>query len=262
MKVLTLLNEKGGVGKTTLSVHIAAGLAIRGARVALLDMDAQANATKSLGLVESPNVYQLLVREDEWADLLVKPNPSYWAGEMEVLGKLFVLTGNVETRLIPMAIGDVMTLRNRLDELEGHVDVVVIDTAPTPSMLHAMILHATDGVIYPTECEALSLDGIQKTIVHVGALNTQRNTKALGEVAMLGIQPTMYGRTSAHEHGLSLMADTFKNRLYPAIPRRTVWTEASYHNKTIFAYAPDSIASAEAWALIDRVEKGLRVYVK
>lgn len=262
MNTLTLLNEKGGVGKTTLAVHIATGLAIKGAKVALLDMDAQANATKSLRLKESPNVYQLIVREDEWADLLVKPDPTYWAGDVDVQGELMVLTGNVETRLIPMAVSDAMALRGRLDELRNYVDVVVIDTAPTPSMLHAMILFATDAVLYPTECESLSLDGIQKTLEHVGKLNRDRNTKKLGEVEMLGIQPTMYGRTSAHDYGLGLMASTFKNRLYPAIPRRTVWTEASYHSKTIFAYAPDSIACAEAWALVERVEKGMKVHAK
>lgn len=261
MKVITLLNEKGGVGKTTLSVHIAAGLAMRGARVALLDMDAQANATKSLGLKESPNVYQLLVREDEWADLLSEPNPRHWAGDAEVSGRLLVLTGNVETRLIPMAVSDAMILRERLTELAGHVDVVVIDTAPTPSLLHAMILFATDGVLYPTECESLSLDGIQKTLLHVNKLNQERNVKALGEVAMLGIQPTMYGRTSAHDYGLELMASTFKNRLYPAIPRRTVWTEASYHQQTVFGYAPESVATDEAWALVERVMKGMAIRV-
>lgn len=262
MKVITLLNEKGGVGKTTLSTHIAAGLAMRGMRVALLDMDAQANATKSLGVKDMPNAYQLVVREDEWADLLVKPARSVWAGDNEAGGELYLLPGNVETRLIPMAVADVMVLRQRLEELAGSVDVVVIDTAPTPSLLHAMILFATDGVIYPTECEALSLDGIQKTLVHVNQLNMQRNTQMLGEVAMLGIQPTMYGRTRAHDYGLELMAQTFKNRLYPVIPRRTVWTEASYHHKTVFAHLPESLAASEAWALVDRVQKGLSVYVK
>ena len=70
MKTITLLNEKGGVGKTTLAIHIAAGLAIRGKRVVLVDADAQANSTSQLQIAEAPGIHDLLVREAEWNDVL------------------------------------------------------------------------------------------------------------------------------------------------------------------------------------------------
>lgn len=259
MNVITLLNEKGGVGKTTLATHIAAGLAIRGQRVVLIDADAQANSTTQLGLEEDGGLYQLLVKFVEWADLLkVAPYPSWQAITGENKGKLFVLPSNIETRVIPMLVDDATLLRERLNELRNWADTVVIDTSPTPSMLHTQIYMATRYLVYPSTCEMLGLEGLTKSIDHMEKLNKNRALFDLPAASLMGVQPTMYDvRTNAHDYGVSLIARKFKRRTWPALPMRTIWRDAAFARKTLFAHAPHHKAIDEAWALVDRVQKGL-----
>src|SRR3954466_5276087 len=109
MKVTTLLNEKGGVGKSTLATHIAAGLSIKGLRVLLIDADAQGHAGLSLGMAKAPGLYDLLARDAEWDQVLRVPSEANFAipGE-RVTGELWLLPSNVETRVIPMVIDDVL----------------------------------------------------------------------------------------------------------------------------------------------------------
>lgn len=261
MKVITLLNEKGGVGKTTLSRHVAAGLAIKGWRVVLIDADAQANSTSQFQLAEEPGLYDLLKRDAEWATWLRLVNPVIYGPDST--GELHVLPSNVETRLIPMAIDDVSLLRDRLQDLDGWADYVVIDTAPTPSLLNSMIYLATDYMIYPTTCEMLSLEGLKKSIDRLDMLNHNRQMYGLPEATMLGIQPTLYDvRTNAHDYGLGLVLAEFKRKAWPALPTRTIWRDAAYAQKTIFAYETHdrrakAVTLEETWALVERVERGM-----
>jgi chromosome partitioning protein len=255
MKIITLLNEKGGVGKTTLATHIAAGLAIQGQRVVLVDADSQAHATTQCGIDDGDGVYRLMVKYAEWRDLLRQAPIRRWGGGK---GELWVLPSNIETRVIPMLVNDVWLLKKRLAELEDFADVVIIDTSPTPSMLHAQIYMATDYIIYPTWCELLSLIGLNASIEHTQTANEGRLSLGMEKIDILGAQPVMFDpRTKAHSLGISMIAKTFKNRLWPALPVRTIWRDAAWHNRLLFAYAPDDVATQEAWALVDRVERGI-----
>src|SRR5690606_712602 len=108
MKVITLSNEKGGVGKTTMATHVAAGLAVRGKRVLLIDADAQANATTGFGLDEEPGFYDLLVRHAKWNEVLRVLTPeAYEPPDVKSKGLLAVLPGNGETQLIAQKIDNV-----------------------------------------------------------------------------------------------------------------------------------------------------------
>lgn len=257
MKVLSLLQEKGGVGKTTLSTHIGAGLAIRGKRVLIMDFDPQGNATKLLGLTESPRVYDLLVRpETTWKQVISAVNPVHWAGEIEPKGELHMVAGNAETRNIATMVGDVFELRNRFYEIEERYDIVVIDTPPTPSLVHSMIYLATDGLIIPTLCEMLSLDGIGKTRTHMMGLNTQLKGLNLPQVELVGVQPNLYEpNTLAHDKGIEILVKEFGRNIFPSLPKRAAYRKSAWMRQTIFAYGNQSDASAEMWALVGRVEK-------
>lgn len=267
MIVITALNEKGGVGKTTVAVHIAAGLAMMGWRVVLMDADAQSNAGRQLAgknnaIVELAGLYDLVIKKKQWDDVLQEAPMDAWATGGQASGELWVLTSNIETRAIPMLTDDAMAIQDRISELEGWADVVVIDTSPTPSMLHSMVYMATTHIIHPTECEALSLEGIAKTIEHMDSLNKGRSLYGLEPVRLLGVQPTMYDvRTNAHDYGLRLLAQKFKHQLMPAIPVRTAWRDASWARKTVFANDPTSQASLEAYGLVERVAKALALEV-
>jgi chromosome partitioning protein len=260
MKTITLLNEKGGVGKTSLATHIAAGLAIRGMRVVLVDADAQANSTTQMQLAEAPGLHDLLVREAEWKDVLMTANPDVWAGEAGAKGQLFVLPSDIETRVIPMLVDDAMLMRERLDDLRDWADVTVIDTSPTPSMLHAMLYVASDYMIYPTKCELLSLEGLNKSQRHMAGLNKHRAAFGLPEAELMGIQPTLYDlRTNAHDYGLGLLRENFHRKAWNALPVRTIWRDCGWARKTLFAYAlPSHEVLKEVWAMVDRVQAGMQ----
>lgn len=263
MNVITLLNEKGGVGKTTVSRHVAAGLAMRGGRVVVIDADAQANCTTQFQVAEANGVYELLVHDADWSDVLRPVAPGAYAGAMGSAGELWVLPSNIETRLIPMAIDDTTLLNERIQELQDWADWVVIDTSPTPSLLHGMIYISTDYMVYPTMCELMSLEGLAKSVQRLETLNKTKQAVGLKDAELLGIQPTMYDpRTNAHDYGLGLVVEQFKRKAWPAIPTRTIWRDAAFARKTVMAYeTKDHRAKAEVLeqveALVQRVVKGV-----
>ena len=205
MKVITLTNEKGGVGKTTLALHIAAGLALMNKRVLLLDSDPQGHCANQLKVKEFGGLYRLLVQDEEWRNVLRMPDQDRWGG---VGGRspgceLYVLPSNIETRGIPLMISDPLVLRERLAELNNAIDVVVIDTSPTPSLLQTVVYCATDNIIMPTQCERLSLDGLQKSTLHISHQNKAREGHGIAEpVELMGVVPTMVTNTAAHAHGI------------------------------------------------------------
>lgn len=260
MKIMTLSNEKGGVGKTTIAVHLAAGLAVQGKRVLLIDADAQANATSALGLGEEPGFYDLLVRNANWKQVLRVVTPEvYEPPDVRARGLLAVLPGNSETQLIAQKIDDAYAIDNRLKELESSLDYVVIDTSPTPSLLHGAIYLATDALIYPTLCETFSLQGLIKTMSRREALANNR-MKATGRtIHTLAIIPTMYRpKTIEHSENLAALHEQFgADLVWDPIPLSIIWSEAATLRRTVFSIAPQSQAAEYVWGFVQRVEEAM-----
>ena len=258
-KIITLVNEKGGVGKTTLAVHIAAGLAVMGCNVLLVDADPQGHATLSVGQRKAPGLYDLLVRGAAFIETTRIVDPASYARPGKASpGGLHLLPSNVETRSIAGTVGDDLWLfERRFAELEGHIDVVVIDTSPTPSLLHGLIYMATDYLIYPTELANLSIDGLVESIRHKAKANVWRGARGLGEIAVLGIQPVMYRKTDVQDYNLQELLKAFKQTVWPALPLRTVWEERAEAHQAVWTYRPKSKAAHEAWAMVERAAKGL-----
>lgn len=260
MQMITLVNEKGGVGKTTQAVHVAAGLAVMGLDVLLVDADPQGHATISLGLAKEPCLYDLLVRGAPFGRMTRRVSPALYAYPERATagGALHLLPSNVETRSIASGVGDdVWLFEERFAELEGIIDVVVVDTSPTPSLLHGLIYMATDSLIYPTELENLSIDGLAESIRHKSKANLSRQGRGLGEIKVLGIQPTMWRKLDVHDYNLQELLKTFKQLVWPSIPARAVWAERAEAHQTVWTYKPRSKAAQEAWAMVERVAKGL-----
>jgi chromosome partitioning protein len=259
MQVITLANEKGGVGKTTMAIHLAAGLAIRGNRVLLIDADAQAHATFGMGLKSEPGFYDLLVRDAGWADVLRVVQPEvYESPEEPSKGILVVLPGNIETQLIAQRIDDPFAIYNRLLQLEGHIDTVVFDTSPTPSLLHGVIYLASDGIIYPTLCETYSLNGLINTLRNREAFEQQRKN-ALGKpLRIMGIVPTMFReKTVEHSENYNDLKNRYGDLVWEPMHMRITWPEATAYRRPVFAVAPRSVAAYEAWYLVETARKAL-----
>jgi chromosome partitioning protein len=256
MKILALHNEKGGVGKTTLATHIAAGLAIRGQRVLLVDADPQGHATVAFNLKKEPILHDLLVRDMPFQQAVRRVSPEvYGTPNRPVKGELLVIPSDISTRVIPMMTSDVMVVRNRFIELENVIDTIVFDTAPTPSLLHGSIYMATDAIIYPTKCEYLSFDGLVESMKHKEEASRARQNLGISEIRVGGIVPTMYRTgTQADDYGIEVLKERFGKLVWPAIKLRTVWNQASFARRILFNFAPETKAAAEAWRTVELAE--------
>lgn len=263
MQTITLLNEKGGVGKTTLAIHIAAGLACRGKRVLLIDGDPQGHATVRMGLKKEPGLYNLLVRDAEWEEVtrIVPPERYGLPGERLPQGTLWVIPSNVETRNIANSISEADLLALRLDEVAAQVDVCVIDTSPTPSLLHGAFYTATDAILYPTKLTYTSFDGLVESIKRRQAADNSRASRwGLPRIEVMGIIPVEYrANTVEQQDNMNELQKQFNGLVWLPIPQRTIWTESESRALPVFALEPSSGAALDAWELIDRVEEALRV---
>lgn len=247
MKTITILNEKGGVGKTTVAVTVAAGLAARGHRVLLIDADAQGHATRALGLNKYPGLYDLMVRDARYEDVLKSIPVERYGGEGA--STLAAIGSNVETRNIATSISDAWALADRLDPLRGLFEFCLIDTAPTPSLLHGSIYMVTDWIVYPTLCEFWSFDGLAESMTHRRSFEDKRLVNIAGIVPM-----RVRANTLEHGENLDKLRERFGDLVWSVIPERIVWAEASTYQKPVFVHAPGTDAAVAAWELVDRVE--------
>lgn len=256
--VLAVLNEKGGVGKTTLARHIAAGAALRDLRVLLIDTDTQGHCSRLLGIGDLPGLYQLLVQHAPWGKVIYEPDAGHWSGREPNVGRLLVLPGDISTRAIVPT--HPLMLRERLAELANSVDLIVLDTSPTPVALQTALMLASDYVVYPTQCQDLSLDGLAKTTTHMRALDTEREGFGLDALKLVAVVPTMYEQTLVHGEGLDALVTHFGRRLvWEPFAHRTIWQQCEWQHKTLFAYAPTDPVTADVRRLVDHTLNVMRL---
>jgi chromosome partitioning protein len=259
MKVLTFLNEKGGVGKTTLAATIGAGLAVLGHRVLLMDADPQGHLTISFGIKKQHSLYDLLVRDADFDDpgIVQTIAPDVYAPpnvDPKEIGSLFIVPGNRETRLVSQALdSEPFAIRNRMAELAESdvVDFVIIDTSPTPSAFHALIYLATDHILYPTEVTYLSFDGLVASIQSTTGYSNKRVENGLAEIKLTGIIPTKFrSKTLEHQEKLKSLKQGFGNLVWQPLPQSVIWEEALARRRSIFNYAFDHPAVEDAWKVV------------
>lgn len=264
MRVITLHNEKGGVGKTTLTLLIAMGLALRGWRVLLVDGDPQGHTSIRMGYGKLPGIYDLLVREANWKTVLKKIPPERYAIPGETIGnmtgKLYLLPGNKETMNISNMVGDFAVLTKRLDELDDLIDVVVIDTSPTASLLHGVYYTATDSIVYPTELTYTSFDGLVESLKARTAASNERQAKwNLPSIEVAGIVPMKYRKgLTEQDQNLATLREQFGDKVWHPMGLRTLWTESESRAVPVWNLDPKSDAAVDAWEMIDQVERHLK----
>lgn len=233
-KVWAVINQKGGVGKTTTTVNLAYNLAKRGKKVLLVDLDPQGNASSGLGVSIKnleKSLYDCLVNgespesafvQTEWPNLTLLPSSTKLA--------------TVDSELPATQRDRVLRLKRTLEKVEA--DVVLIDAPPSLGLLTVNALVAADSVILPVQAEYYALEGLGQLLETMQIVRTGLN-KTLG---VMGILITMYdGRTSLSRQVEEQLKTHFSNFLFKStIPRNVKLAEAPSHGKPIGAYAPGS----------------------
>src|SRR6185369_12283590 len=169
MKIIAVTNRKGGVGKSTMTTHIAAGLALAGLNVAIVDTDSQGHAGQMFGLADQNGLYEALILKKPLNEIVqLVPEQRYSRGSAANGGYLFVLPSSDLTYRVPYELQqhETFLFLEKLEELGAwlSLDVILIDTNPTLSLFDGAVYLAADGYIYVTECERLSMDGVQSAI--------------------------------------------------------------------------------------------------
>ncbi len=242
-RVLAVFNHKGGTGKTTTAVHVAAGLALRGAKVLLVDADGQGNVGASLGLEAERSLYHVLVMglPFEQARVTARPNLDVIvANETLAAAELYIAGQRNRDRV----------MASRLARAREVYDYVIIDCSPSLSLLNQNALVCADAVLCPVACDYLSLIGIRQVLRTVKHVN-----KILGHpVNFWGVLPTLFdSRARICNEALDTLKKNFRDVCLDPIHFAIKVKEAPSLGKTMFEYAPNSNATQDYWRVIERL---------
>ena len=230
-----IANQKGGVGKTTTTVNLAAALAKKGKRVLLIDLDAQGNATMGSGIEKSEcekTVYELLIGSAKIDEVLIHSEQ----------GKYDVLPSNRDLAAAEMDLMECdepdMRLKNLLMPLRNKYDWILIDCPPTLSIVTVNALCAAVGVIIPMQCEYFSLEGLSDLVNAVKRVRFNKNQN----LKMIGLLRVMFDpRITLQKQVSDQLKDNFGDRVFDTvIPRNVRLAEAPSYGLPGVLYDPSS----------------------
>lgn len=252
-KVITISNQKGGVGKTTTSVNLAHCLAMHGAQVLLIDLDPQGQCATKLGMDGEMGAFYFLTTAQTSPTEIVFVKQ--WIRETG-RESLKLIPGNSMTNSAQMILGvqerPVSYIRDLLKLfMKDGFDYILFDTSPSVGGLQERALWASDLVIVPTATEYASLDALAKTIETMRALRDTKGWRG----GLLGILPTFFDGTRESKNSMSDLQAEFGEKVLPSIHKATVLRECWSEGKTIFEHDPESRSAEEYSALAKIVLK-------
>ena len=243
--IYTLVNQKGGVGKTTTTISLAANLALKGLRVLLVDLDPQANATSSLSIDKysiDAGTYEVLVTNASIRESILV-HPDY---KISILPSSPALAG-AEIELITIDRRE-FRLKEVLSSVSSQYDYILIDCPPSLSLLTVNgLVAAKDGVIIPVQCEYLALEGLGQLLETIN----QVRAGLFPDLKIRGVLMTMYdGRTRLANDVVVEVRKHFPYRVFNTlIPRNIRLAEAPSFGMPITAFSPDSLG-AKAYEML------------
>ena len=248
MRVLVISNQKGGVGKTTTAISLAAALVDRGQRVLIVDLDPQANATSGLGVPKSGSgIHGVLLKEQPIGDSIVHTA----IARLDLVPSGPDMAG-AEVELVP-GMAREFRLRHALRAAASLYDTVLIDCPPSLGLLTVNALAAGDSVVVPVQCEYYALEGLAQLLDTIDAVRQRLNDR----LDVLAIVLTMEDRRN--RLSMEVIAEVRKH--FPKlvartrIPRTVRLAEAPSHGKPITLYDPSSRA-AKAYVELARELEG------
>ena len=247
-RIIAVANKKGGVGKTTTSINLAACLAEKGKKVLAVDMDPQGNLTSGLGVDKDSvekSIYELIIGEVDIKEVINK----------EVLENLDIIPTSIDLSAAEIELIGVddkeYILRNAIDQVKDQYDFVIIDCPPSLSMLTINAMTTADSVIVPIQCEYYALEGLSQLIHTVELVKDRLNSK----LEIEGVVFTMYdARTNLSLQVVENVKDNLQQNIYKTIiPRNIRLAEAPSYGLPINKYDPKSTGAESYMRLADEV---------
>ena len=234
-KIISVANQKGGVGKTTTTVNLAASLGVLEKKVLLIDADPQANATSSLGLNNDDfeiNIYQVFEHIGDIKKSIIKTNSP----------NLFIIPSHIDLVAVEIELVDKpnreMMLKNALNKVSDEFDYILIDCPPSLGLITLNALSASNSIIIPIQCEYFALEGLGKLLNTIKSIQKIHNN--LLEIE--GMLLTMYdSRLRLSKQVVEEVKKHFYNMVFNTIISRNVRLgEAPSHGETIINYDASS----------------------